>query len=170
MKRNTTLLGGTYWFVVPVLFAILLGGCAPEGIPVVRITGKVTLNGTPVDGATVTFLPEDPLTGREAVGITDDKGEFVVLSAGATRSGALPGSYHVIVSKHIYVDAQGNPVVPSDEPIPAYLDSSAPQAPPPPMPISKSMLPGKYGNAATSGLTAEVTQRGPNSFVFELTE
>ena len=147
------------------LFTVLLSGCGPAGVPVVKVTGKVTFEGNPVDGATIVFFPIDP-TGREAAGMTDENGEFLVVTQGATKGGCLPGNYRVVITKLIYVDAQGNPVVPSNEPILPYAD---PNAVPPPMPISRSVIPEKYGNVETSGLTAEVTQRGANSFAFELT-
>ena len=149
------------------LFTILLGGCGPSGVPVVKVTGKVTFEGNPVDGALITFFPTDPTTGREAAGRTDENGIFLVLTQGAKKNGALPGSYYVVVTKTITVDSRGNPIVPSDEPIPAYAEAAT--AADAGRPIYKSLLPEKYGNAETSGLTAEVTQRGANSFAFELT-
>ena len=151
--------------VVPVLVVLLLNGCGPAGVPVVHVTGKVTFDGNLIDGAMITFIPNEP-EGRTASGTTDENGEFLIMTQGATKAGCLPGSYRVIISKHIDVDEQGNPVVPLGE-APPFAD---PSAPPPRMPISKSVLPDRYGKADTSGLVAEVTRRGPNSFVFELTE
>ena len=71
----------------------------------------------------------------------------------------------MVISKHIDVDERGNPVVSSNEPPPPYASAAAPQS----RPISKSVLPDKYGSVETSELTADV-KKGSTSFVFELTK
>ena len=164
-QRNISLFCGARWMVLSVFFTVLAGGCGTATLPVVQVTGKVTLKGNPIDGAMVTFVPDES-EGRTASGTTGENGEFLIMTQGATKAGCLPGSYRVIISKHIDVDEQGNPVAPLGE-APPFAD---PSAPPQRMPISKSMLPDRYGKTDTSGLTAEVTRRGPNSFVFDLTE
>ena len=153
--------------VVLLFFAVNFTGCTPAGVQVVQVKGRMTHNGQPLDGASVTFSPTTH-EGREASGLTNANGEFVVLTQGATKSGCMPGSYRVSVTKNIAVDRHGNPLV--------FVVSDDPHAPPPAglesgeRPTMKSVIPEKYGNAETSGLTAEVTKKGPNSFVFELTE
>ena len=166
MERNTSLFHRTCWLTVLVFFAALLGGCGPAELPVIKVTGKVLFEGIPVEGAMVTFVPNE-LNGRGASGMTDKNGEFLILTQGATKSGCLPGSYRVIVSKHIDVDERGNPVKPSNKPPPSFAD---PSAPPQKRPVSKSVLPDKYGKVETSGLTADVTKQEQNAFVFELTK
>jgi len=73
----------------------------------------------------IAFFPKDTTTGREASGMTDKNGEFLVLTQGATRSGALPGNYLVRITKVIAVDSRGNPIVPSDEPTPMYAAAAS---------------------------------------------
>lgn len=46
--------------------------------------------------------------------------------------------------------------------------SRDPELPPPPIEITH-YLPKRYRSTKTSGLTAEVTEEGPNEFIFELT-
>jgi hypothetical protein len=61
-----------------------------------KVNGLVTLDGTPVEGASVVFVSE---SGNETyTGRTDAKGEFTVLSADQ-KSGAKPGTYKVLVTK-----------------------------------------------------------------------
>jgi len=158
MKRNTLLLG---------LFILALSvGCADKGVPVVRVTGQVLFEGQPLDEASVTFSPTT-LEGREASGRTNANGEFLLLTQGAVRSGCVPGSYRVTVTKSVPVDSRGNPIVFT------FTDEFDPKAPPPPgmesgVPVFKSIVPDRYGSGETSELTADVTKRGRNVFVFEL--
>ena len=163
MTHNTFFIHRVCCMLALILAPVILTGCGDPGLPVVKVAGKVLLDGEPVEGAMVSFSPVDA-DGRYASGMTDASGEFMVMTQGATRSGALPGNYNVVVSKHIAVDARGNLVTFDD----------APSSGGPPvqqvMPIFKSVLPGKYGNANTSELSAEVTRRGQNRFVFELTK
>ena len=162
MKRNTLLLG---------MFSLVLitTGCGPAGLPVVHVTGKVTLEGEPVEGASVTFNPMDS-AGRLASGSTDTKGEFLVITQGATKNGCLPGSYCITVSKYILVDARNNPAVFADESEPFDPSKRSASGTRAARPIPKSVLPDKYRNVETSELNADVTKRGTNTFVFELTK
>ena len=80
--------------VLPVAFYLLpfvLTGC---GGPV-DVQGKVTLNGKPLAGAMVVFIPEGG--GPEAGAFTDAEGNFHL--NGRKTEGTLPGEYRVIVSK-----------------------------------------------------------------------
>jgi len=168
MQRTTSFFRRTGWFAILALFAVISGGCGTGDLPVIQVTGKVLFEGEPVDGAMVTLIPTAS-GGREASGITDVSGECLLLTPGAAKSGCLPGSYRVVISKHIDVDERGNPVVYSDEPTPAYASAAA-SAAPQTRPISKSMLPDKYGDVETSGLTADVMTKKGQVFVFELTK
>jgi hypothetical protein len=92
MKR-AVVLGPGLWT------AILLAsgsGCGESGKPI-PTDGLVTLDGKPVDGATVTFHPEAK-EGRAATGLTDAEGVFQ-LQTFAEADGALPGAYKVTVVK-----------------------------------------------------------------------
>ena len=68
-----------------------LAGC---GGPV-EVQGKVTMNGQPLSGATVVFVPEGG--GPEAGAQTDEEGSFRL--NGTRGDGTLAGEYRVIVSK-----------------------------------------------------------------------
>jgi hypothetical protein len=84
--RLRSLLPFTF-FLLP--FSLL--GC---GGPV-DVEGNVTLNGKPLAGAMVVFIPEGG--GAEAGAFTDEDGNFRL--NGTKTEGTLPGEYRVIVSK-----------------------------------------------------------------------
>lgn len=145
--------------LLPLVFS---WGCSPSGVAVISATGEITYQGKPVDAALVTFMPNSA-EGRGAAGYTDANGKFQLTTQGALTNGCLPGKYLVTVTKNIAVDSSGNPVkVPEEPPSPI----AAVEAPP----TYKSFVPKKYGNAETSGLEAEVLQKGTNHFVFSLND
>ena len=81
--------------VILVLVALLCsGGCG--GPHAQSISGIVTLDGTPVDLATVTFVPEETTT-RGGVGRTDAEGKFTVSTDGAES--LENGDYRIILMK-----------------------------------------------------------------------
>lgn len=92
------------WSTVVGLAALLsCCGCGKPGsdLPTVTVTGTVKLNGTPLEGATVTFASSDP-EGKPANGVTDAQGKFRLQTylGGTTQAdGALPGQYIVMVTK-----------------------------------------------------------------------
>src|SRR5690349_20378951 len=59
-----------------------LAGCGPNvKLNTVPAAGKVTYNGQAVEGATVTFFPVDPNSGKPALGTTDSAGNFTLETA-----------------------------------------------------------------------------------------
>ncbi len=127
----------------------------PQPVPA---TGTVTYNGEPVAGATVTLVPQDE--GRGAVGKTDASGQFTLTTYEA-GDGAIPGSYRVTVAKTVAggipegdvvveMDASDGPTAEDDE--------------------AKEMLPEKWKDPETSGLTAEIKQGGDDTLNLELTD
>jgi hypothetical protein len=87
-----------------LVLAALSCGC--QGRPT-KVEGIVTLDGKPVEGATVTFLPKDG-SGRSASGLTGSDGVFH-LTTFNTGDGALPGTYKVTVTIHESVTGSGPP-------------------------------------------------------------
>ena len=74
------------------LAALGFSGCGEKPVPV---NGIVTLDGKPVEGATVTFGTDDGK--RSYGGFTDASGAFSLSGGGVL--GALPGTYKVTVTK-----------------------------------------------------------------------
>lgn len=114
------------------------------------VSGKVTFNGEPLEGAVVMFRSEaKQLT---AHGKTDDQGQYR-LTTYETADGAVPGEHTVCVRKTEYE------TVPSRNSTP---DEPATQS------IGKEILPKEYATPSTSPLKKTVTEdEAANSFDFE---
>ncbi|QDV49944.1 carboxypeptidase-like regulatory domain-containing protein [Gimesia fumaroli] len=92
---------------------ILLGisGCfgGGESLPeLANVTGTVTLDGNPLQGANVLFQPQQ---GKTAFAMTDENGKFELMYSQDT-AGTVPGSYTVKVSKEKNPEEPGNNLVP----------------------------------------------------------
>ncbi len=86
------------------LSTLLCAGCG-DGVHRVAITGVVSADGKPVDGAVVQLLPKGDTSGDGGLGATDSEGKFTVISSRQEHSGIPPGTYTVLVSR--LVDQQG---------------------------------------------------------------
>jgi hypothetical protein len=121
-----------------LILALFLMGCGSDGPERGVVTGKITLNGEPLEGADVEFQPEE---GSPSYGMTDGKGRYDLMYTRDKR-GAMIGEHTVrITTSTTDTDARGNEV-------------AVPQRVPP-----------KYN--AQSELTREV-KPGRNKFNFEL--
>jgi hypothetical protein len=131
------------------IVALVGCGSTASGPATIPVTGEVMLNGQPVAGADVAFMPkvEGP-DSASAQAITDDTGRFEVVSlfdqGRTSQAGMLPGAYAVSVTQ---------------------LEQPSSSARPP-----RNLLPEKYGSPETSELNAEVDAQGENHFKFELTK
>lgn len=148
---------------------ILTPGCGdqavsdrPETYPV---SGVVTQNGTPVEGANVVFELADG--SKSAVGTTDAQGRYTLTTFEA-GDGAIAGRHKVTVSKYdrpATSSATGDAADAANEDVGDYetADSETDADLEP-----KNLLPPQYADPATSGFTADVTADGPNEFNFDL--
>ena len=124
-----------------VLSIVLLGesGCRykPDLPPTAEVSGTVTLDGQPISGAMILFIPDAQKGTRGASGVaaSDEKGHFEVSTAGV--QGALVGSHK------IGVEARAKPKNETDT-----------------MPPSR--IPTRYNNPNTSSLSAEVKKDQKN--------
>lgn len=90
--------------------AIAVGGCGRSGEPIpklVPVKGKVLLNGEPLAGASVSFVPRDQTTGTGGFGATLADGTFELMHR-SNASGVEPGAYTVLFSKFAMPD--GSPI------------------------------------------------------------
>lgn len=126
------------------------GGDTPlrhvEGL--VPVTGTVTYNGKPLDGGTISFIPEDTDVKKQLVvnnprADIDSEGNYE-LSWSTEQVGALPGKYKVVVFLVEGVTTETTE--------------------------AKSLIPAQYNNPATSGFKAVVKEDGDNVFDFALTD
>lgn len=129
-----------------------------------RAGGVVEYRGQPLSRATITFVGRDDASGKEfsAVGLTDDRGRFR-LQTFRPADGAVAGSHRVKIEKQSLGGGSAAAVKPptNREEYEAELAAQAKMR-------VGSEIPPRYGSFDTSGLTAEVTEKGPNEFAFKL--
>ncbi len=133
------------------------------------VKGSVTYNGSPLAGATVTFIPEK---GPLAIGTTNLSGEFKL------NTGALPGCAVGLSKVSVRLDPPSDEATASSIPKPgsggditeqskqmAQMTMAAQQS----NSKIKSLIPDKYRDANRSGLEYKVDSSGSkNDFKIEL--
>lgn len=144
---------------------LLLGGCGGgrKGVDIQPVSGTVTLDGSPIAGATITFSPVQGGTGKAAVGVSDSNGNFSITDTATGSAGAEVGEYELgVLWYKPSVDtsqATGESVGGLD----ARDDNRTRSAVAGP----DALLPVPYQDPKTSGLKASV-QRGDNRVELEL--
>tara|TARA_R110002111_G_scaffold108086_1_gene166731 strand:- start:28234 stop:28644 length:411 start_codon:yes stop_codon:yes gene_type:complete len=131
-------------FFVILIMSVLHAGCGSgaDRPPTAKAEGTVTFENQPLEGASVSFIPEN---GRPASGFTDASGHFL-LRTFEVADGAIPGKHTVIISK-VATDTKKTDDIYAEQ---------------------KSVIPEKYGDLKKSGLTAAVSADGANKFDFDL--
>lgn len=137
--------------VAPLVVLVVGCGGKPAGPKLYSVKGKVTLEGSPLPNATVTFQPE---SGPIASGVTDVNGEFS-LKTGAAE-GAVAGTHRVAV-----VAMSGEKIM--ENPTPDDLAAMSLTGKPLPQP--KSLIPERYSKFETSQLTATVSEDASQNVV-----
>jgi hypothetical protein len=117
----------------------------PRTVPA---AGTITLNGAPLEGAQIVLIPANGKLGGS--GVSDAKGAFR-LTTFPPDDGVVPGSYRVMIAK---AELPENP------------DPDAPESTVPK--FAKSLIPARYSNPETSGLTVEVPDSGDKEIVIAL--
>ena len=136
------------WRRIPTLILILATSTVPLGCGSSNkgsVTGKVTYKGQPVPKGTVSFQTLDLKGGRNATGEIQPDGTYT-LQTEEPGDGAQVGKYRVAISAR-------------DDEVLDYI----PSEPVPP----KRLVPEKYENPETSGLT-ETVESGSNNIDFDL--
>jgi hypothetical protein len=156
----TTLVYSRFAAWAVVAGTVFLVGCSggtgdPNRPDTAPVTGVVTLDGKPVEGASVSFQAQEGQ--HSAFGQTNAEGRYQ-LTTFVSGDGAVPGKYVVTIRK---TESVGGNAVPQDDP--NY--GKQPLIPP----TIKFIVPEKYSNPKTSGLTATVSE-GENDIPFELTK
>ena len=141
-----------------LLLSSLSVGCggdvsdAPKTVPV---SGIITLDGNPLAGANVLYVPTDPKVNAFS-GTTNAEGKYS-LSQGLNK-GAVPGSYKVVVEHFVKADGAT---------VPAELSADLEQMKM--AGLAKPSLPDKYMNYASTDLTATVEAAKADGYDFKLT-
>jgi hypothetical protein len=141
--------------VAALLVAFAASGCGDaSGVgKTLPVAGRITLDGVPLTAATtVVLFKPDKAKGNaspwEPTGTVDNQGKYTLNTKG--KRGAPPGWYKVIVTA---VEAQPNAV-----------KGKRLQLPTP-----KSLVPARYGQAATTTLAVEVVESpGPEAYDLKL--
>jgi hypothetical protein len=126
------------------VLAFVSTGCSPS-VKLGRVSGRVTYKGHPVPNGAITFLPNP--SGPPATAAIQSDGTYSLQTPGI-GDGAVLGAHAVMITA-----LREGPATEPDERDPL---------PPPIIPV-------KYGNTSTSGLTAEVHE-GDNTVNFDLKE
>ena len=157
---------GQPYRVVPLvgLTVLLLATAGCGNRTPVPVTGTVTLDGEPVEGATVTFHAlGDDKEGRPATGQTDKTGTFRLTTG--NEDGARPGEYKVVVIKNVLAGPKVK--VPDFPDTPEgrnqrdrflwkhYGDDQLPY---------RNVLPERYGDLKATPLTCKVPGSSPVHF------
>jgi hypothetical protein len=142
-----------------MVLGLSVAGCGPERPQTIGVTGTVTLDGEPLEGAVVGFTPEGG--GRPATGTTDAEGRFR-LTTFDDGDGALPGRHLVTVAK-VKDTAPGG----GDRGTPEGKEMLS-GGPGFEVETMESEVPQRYTNWETSGLQCEV-KKGMDPPTFPLT-
>ena len=148
-------------FVITLVVSICVlscTGCGGSNEKVVRVSGKVTRNGSPVDGLVVSFVPVEQTETGVSTGSTDESGNYSLTVVHTGQSGAVVGTHKIWVSRprEPFVD-------PADKEEVAKLKKlkkkAAPTSPKPPAELADILK--KYGSLDNSKLTVEVKGGAP---------
>jgi len=155
-------------------------GCGSKGakLSTVPAGGTILYKGQPVEGASVSFTPANPESGKAAGGTTDAAGKFTLqtFAGGSTMApGALAGEYNVTVAKSSGAVAKPAEVpqfgkVMSEEEIEKQKEFAKDLKDVPPSEPQAFVLPAKYANPKTTTLKATVPAGGKNDFSFDLND
>jgi hypothetical protein len=152
------------WALVS-LGGVLLAGCGGSStINTVPVSGTVTNNGAPLEGADVIFHPTTE-SGQSASGRTDAQGKFTLrtyVSPSENPEGAIPGDYTVTVTKVESSSAGMTPEQMMEKMAAGGGPKSAPNF------AAKSAIPEQYRDPQKSGLTAKVPEGGVEDLKFDL--
>lgn len=130
----------------------LVGCSGGDELELAETEGTVTYQGQPVAGGSVMFMPTEG--GPPSVGNTDKQGHFVLSTTG--RPGAVVGPHTVSIAA---VKQSGNV---SNAKLSGMSEAEL-------RAIQTPLIPQRYGNIQTSGLTATVSEDpDQNQLTFDL--
>ncbi|WP_425616965.1 hypothetical protein NA78x_000630 [Anatilimnocola sp. NA78] len=126
---------------LPLAICLCFSGCGGSGPSTLPVTGVVTLDGQPCEGALVSFVPQETTGGNGGTGLTDSTGKYVTKLQDGKTPGLLPGKYKVMISKFVRPDGSLF-VATGDE---APIDSNA-----------RELLPPRYSDYQYTTLQAQI--------------
>jgi len=90
--------------VVVMVLLVALPGCGGGGVQFAPVSGKVTMDGKPLVGVNVIFIPQakpgSDIVGDTAGGVTDGNGQYMLKTStrDGLKDGAQVGKHKVIIS------------------------------------------------------------------------
>lgn len=114
-------------------------------------------DGTPIAGATITFMPMDP-KGWNASGFTDVRGKFSLTTLQG-QHGVLPGDYKIIVTKSTVIAGAGSAKAAEVTAIMKEVQKDRTAQKP------KRRIPVLYADPQKTPLTWRVESGGPESVI-----
>lgn len=110
------------------LISTLVCGCGIQenASPLADVAGKVTWNGKPVAGCSVTLVPLSETSGWGAQATTNDAGEYQLLEGKTGRPGVRAGTYRVVLSRRLMPDGTSVPANDRTPPIESPARESLP--------------------------------------------
>jgi hypothetical protein len=130
-------------FVAGLILVLSVAGCGGgntvtvEGL--VPVGGTLLVDGKPLDGVVLTFVPEISENNRGGAGETDASGAFTVTHLNAQEPGLPPGKYRIYYSRMRLPDGSAAPELKEGEQpdpdniqvetLPTHLTTSDPQYP-----------------------------------------
>jgi hypothetical protein len=150
------------WSIALVQIALMMGCDSDTNPKTYKVSGIISLKGQPVEKATLVFIPKGE-NGNPATAVSSKDGRYELTTFNAA-DGAVPGEYSIKISKLEYKEERTsteNVYANSEEESVNYKLSESAGAPP------KNLLPAKYANPMTSGLTYTVPEAN-SSFDIDL--
>lgn len=153
--------------VITLGLAGLVGlvGCSKDTGQFATVSGTVSFNGTPVDGAKVEFHSTTESEGKRASfsTVTDSSGKYMIAGSGK-NPGILPGMYKVVITK-LNIPAGAN--VPKEGVDSGQLEAQLSDGAGGKSAIT-NLLPKEYGSLASSKLAATVEMGKNENVNFDL--
>ncbi len=143
------------------LALVVAPGCGRE--KAVKVEGVVTLDGTPLRGAMVQFVPIGS-AGKPATGVTGDDGTFR-LTTRSSNDGAMPGEYKVVITEIPESNDSSRSINPDDpmamqKAMKEHAERAKKERGQPP-PKTKKNIPANYTSEAKTPLKQVIPPDGP---------
>lgn len=125
-------------------FLVLLPGCGKKGpnIELVFVSGTAIMDGRPLEGASIVFIPLKSQQPQPSWGFTDADGNYSLKSSQG-KVGTATGPYRIVISKMVMADGS---------PIPAGSQTGGADG--------KELIPYPHSDPRQSTHLVEVTQDG----------
>ena len=131
--------------------SLLLGCGGPSGPTLHPVAGHVTMDGTPLSGARVLFIPQGDTQGHGGDGVTGANGEYEITAARLNSKGLPAGTYKIVVTRQRMPDGS---IPPPDVP---PIESDA-----------KETVPEPYSDFRNTPFTATVKPGESTPFDFRV--